>query len=56
MELAVGDLVRHKDHGFIGIVLSGIGYYGACPVCEVEWCATNKRHFIDINFLDKLNY
>ena len=55
MELRVGDLVQHKKHGFLGIVLSSVGYYGKCPVSEVGWCVSRKRHFIDINFLDKLN-
>jgi len=55
VELIVGDLVRHKKHGFYGIVLAGSAPYGQTFVCTVEWVESGRSHLIDINFLDKLN-
>ncbi len=57
MELSIGDLVKHKIHGFFGIVVTKTNLYGeTCPyVCKVEWCESGKSHLIDINFLYKIN-
>jgi len=55
LKLIVGDLVRHKKHGFYGIVLAGSAPYGQTFVCTVEWVESGRSHLIDINFLDKLN-
>ena len=55
MELIVGDLVKHKKHGFYGIVLVDSAPYGQTMVCKVEWVESGKCHLIDIDFLDKLN-
>jgi heat shock protein HspQ len=55
MELIIGDLVRHNVHGFYGIVVSKVDYYGRSKVCKVEWCNNRKNHIIDIRFLDKIN-
>ena len=56
MELKRGDLVKHKIHDKIGyaIVLSDTSLYKGCKVCKVEWVLTNKRHIIDVDYLDKL--
>ena len=54
MELKIGDLVRHRSHGFYGIVITNTGHWGTATVCRVEWCETGKSHLIDINFLDKI--
>ena len=55
MELTVGDLVKHKKHGFYGIVLVKSARYGQTMVCRVQWAESNKCHLIDVDFLDKLN-
>jgi hypothetical protein len=54
MELKLGDLVKHKNHGFYGIVISSTGYWGSATVCRVEWCESGKSHLIDVSFLDKV--
>ena len=56
MELKRGDLVKHRVHSKIGyaIVLSDTSRYKGCTVCKVEWIMTNKRHLIDVDFLDKV--
>ena len=55
MELKIGDLVRHKVHGFYGIVICDTSFWGDAIVCRVEWAESGKNHIIDINFLDKMN-
>ena len=55
MELKVGDLVRHKKHGFYGIVVSETSFWGDAIVCRVEWAESRKNHIMDIIFLDKVN-
>ena len=55
MELIIGDLVKHKVHGFYGIVTTDVARWGGALVCRVEWCESRKNHLIDIFFLDKIN-
>ena len=55
MELSIGDLVRHNRHGFYGIVVSDIGYWGNTTVVKVEWCESGLNHLVDTFFLDKMN-
>ena len=55
MELKIGDLVMHNRHGFYGIVMSSVGYWGDAEVVRVEWCESGKRHLIDIFYLDKIS-
>ena len=55
MELNIGDLVKHNQHGFYGIIVSDIGYWGNTTVVRVEWCESREGHLIDINFLDKIS-
>ena len=54
MELNIGDLVRHKKHGFYGIVVSNTSFWGDTIVCKVEWVESGKNHIIDVFFLDKI--
>jgi len=54
MELKIGDLVKHRVHGFHGIVVSNIDLWKTCQVCVVSWCETGKSHLIDIIYLDKV--
>ena len=55
MELKIGDLVMHKNHGFYGIVMSGVGFWGDTRVVRVEWCESGLNHLIDTFYLDKMN-
>ncbi len=55
MELEIGDLVKHKTHGYYGIVVPDIGYWGNATVVKVEWCESGKNHIIDTFYLDKVN-
>jgi len=55
VELKIGDLVKHKVHGFYGIITTCVAPWGRTLVCKVEWCESRKNHLIDINFLDKVN-
>ena len=55
MELKIGDLVQHRVHGFYGIVMSDVGYWGNTTVVRVEWCESDKNHLIDTFYLDKIN-
>ena len=55
MELSIGDLVRHNRHGFYGIVVSDIGYWGNTTVVKVEWCESGLNNIIDTFYLDKIN-
>lgn len=56
MELKKGDLVKHTHHDKIGygIILSNPHDYKGCRVCKIEWVLSNRRHIIDIFFLDKI--
>lgn len=55
MELRIGDLVVHKVHGYHGIVVSKVGYWGNTSVIRVEWCESGKNNLIDIFYLDKIS-
>ena len=55
MELKVGDLVQHFTNRNYGIVVSRPHRWRDCIVCEVQWCFINKKHLIDIDFLDKIS-
>ena len=55
MELKVGDLIKHRQHNFYGVVIKGTATYKGCLVCEVQWVQSNKRHLIDQAYLDKIN-
>jgi len=55
VELKIGDLVRHKVHGFYGIVMTNVGNWGATKACRVDWCESGRNHIIDIYFLDKIS-
>jgi len=55
MELKIGDLVRHFHNGRYGIVTKAPQKWRGCLVCEVQWCFINKKHLIDIDYLDKIS-
>ncbi len=55
MELKIGDLVKHRVHGFYGIITTEVSVWRNTKVCRVEWCESRKNHMIDIFFLDKIN-
>lgn len=55
MELKVGDLVKHFHNGSYGIVISKPRAWREIIVCGVQWCYTDKKHLIDVDFLDKIN-
>ncbi len=55
MELKVGDLVRHFTTSEYGIVVKAPYQWRSCMVCEVQWCFIDRKHLIDIDFLDKLS-
>ena len=53
--MIIGDLVIHKKHGYYGIVVSDVGYWGNTTVVKVEWCESGLNHIIDTFYLDKIN-
>jgi len=54
MELKVGDLVVHHKNRNYGIVMTKPHKWRGCVVCEVQWCFMDRKHLIDIDFLDKI--
>jgi len=55
MELKVGDLIQHFTNKNYGIVITAPFKWRSCVVCEVQWCFINRKHIIDIDFIDKVN-
>ena len=54
MELKVGDLVVHHKNRNYGIVMTKPHKWRDCVVCEVQWCFMDRKHLIDIDYLDKV--
>jgi len=55
MELKVGDLIQHFTNKNYGIVITAPFKWRSCVVCEVQWCFINRKHIIDVDFIDKVN-
>ena len=55
MELKAGDLVKHFKNGNYGIIIKDPWVWRDCVICEVQWCFMDKKHIIDIDFLDKIS-
>tara|TARA_R110000824_G_scaffold338482_1_gene524971 strand:- start:203 stop:376 length:174 start_codon:yes stop_codon:yes gene_type:complete len=55
MELKIGDLVQHSSNKQYGIVIGNPHRWRDCVVCEVQWCFLDRKHLIDVDFLDRIN-